>query len=79
MFNIAESYWHLGNLEQTKDILLRIIYFVKDKHNSSNYKFIRDAIYGLGEIYAPNIADNLINSIEDQKLKEKIAKELSLQ
>ncbi|MBY8982805.1 MAG: hypothetical protein KGD57_07645 [Candidatus Lokiarchaeota archaeon] len=76
MLNIVESYWRMGNLDKTKEILLRIIYFVKDKSNSSNYKFIRDAIYGMAELFSPKIADNIIESIENQKLKEKVAKDL---
>ncbi|MBN1213849.1 MAG: hypothetical protein JXA99_00250 [Candidatus Lokiarchaeota archaeon] len=76
MLNIIESYWRLGNLETTKEYLLRVIYFVKDKYNSNNYKFIRDSIYAMAELFTPKIADNLIESIEDQRLKERIAKDL---
>ncbi|MBY9007254.1 MAG: hypothetical protein KGD63_10905 [Candidatus Lokiarchaeota archaeon] len=76
ILNIIESYWLKGNLEKVQENLLRIIYFVKDKQNSSNYKFIRDAIYAMAELFTPKIADNIIESIEDQKLKEKIANDL---
>ncbi len=75
-FNIAESYWRKGNLEKSKEVLVRIAYLVKEKSDSDNYRFLRDAIYGLAEIDSPITAHNIIESINNQKLKERVAKDL---
>lgn len=75
LFQMARLYLKDNKLAEAKQILMNIYNLVKNRENG-NFEIIRDVIVAIAEIISPEKADELILSMNDQELKEKIARDI---
>jgi hypothetical protein len=75
IFQIIQNLFNTNQSEQAEPILMKLFYLAKNGE-SKDYNLMKDVVYSIAEIFAPEKADRVILSIEDQQLKEKLAKDL---
>jgi hypothetical protein len=85
LFNIVRTFFEQKNKSKSIKVLNQLIDCVlnsdKIKLSENNYKnlayeLLKDATYSMAEIERPKVADSIIEGINHQELKEKVASDL---
>ncbi|MBD3215165.1 MAG: hypothetical protein GF311_21340 [Candidatus Lokiarchaeota archaeon] len=75
IFQIILNFLNNSQNEQAESLLMKLFYLAKNGENI-NYDLMKDVVYSIAEKFTPQKAEKVILSIEDQQLKEKLAKDL---
>jgi len=75
LFQMARMYIKNDDSGKAEQIFMQIYNIVKIEENS-DFEIIRDVIMAIAEVISPEKADELILSMGDQELKEKVARDL---
>lgn len=75
LFQIAQLFLENNKVEKIESILMKLYYLAKNGENKI-YNLLKDVIYSIAEIFSPEKAEKLITSMDNQQLKEQIARDL---
>ncbi len=85
LFNIARKLYQNDEKSDLSTVLNEIIEIItnstkislsENKYNNRSYNYLKDAVRAIAEVDSPKTADSIINGINVQELKEKIAMDL---
>ncbi|MHA1756499.1 MAG: hypothetical protein ACTSVV_07000 [Promethearchaeota archaeon] len=85
LFNIAKKFYEKGLKQDLTDLFQQISEHLinstkfdlkKDNYLNPYYEMLKDALYCLAEVSKPGSSENIILSLQDNELKEKLALDL---